>query len=75
VTDAIRACPACDSTNIYTRRATVTAPPDAYAYRCERCGERFDDPTVRPPANDGHIPGDTLAYRLSLADPEEVRGD
>jgi len=70
----VRACPACDSTNVYQRRSSIQTHEREHRFRCQDCGERFDAAVERT-RHETHGPlvgGDTLARKLAEADPEEV---
>lgn len=70
--DTIETCPECDAADIYRRRPSIQGREHVHAYRCQVCGERFDDPTTRTPENQDCLPGGTLASRLDKASPDEV---
>jgi len=81
VTDAqtdeslVTACPACDSTKLYRRSRSIQRKQGEYDYtwRCEACGERFDDPTVREKHHNAiNFEHDSLPDKLLRADPDEV---
>jgi len=77
MSDTIPACPACDSADLYKRQPKVSSPQDHdHTYRCQACGERFDDPEWRERGHSGNsVRNSTLAGKLLDADPEEVGGD
>ena len=72
MTDAVDACPECDAANPYKRSPDVSSPEHEYAYKCTRCQAEFNEPVRREAGTRNCIPGDTLAYRLTLTDPDEV---
>lgn len=74
MTDKLRACPECDSTDVYQRRSNEyqERATDKHAFRCQHCCARFDTPEYRHRRADASPPKHSLAARLLAADPDEV---
>ena len=70
--DVIEACPDCDSAYLYRRRHKNRS--HEHDWRCEGCGETFDDPNTRPPdaRRCGSERSSKLVADLLDADPNEV---
>ena len=69
------ACPACDGTKLYRRSRSIQRKKGEYdhTWRCESCGERFDDPVVREKKHTAiNFESGSLADKLYNADPDEV---
>lgn len=72
--DTIPACPACDSVSIGVVSSSRYGT-DTPAWKCEDCGERFDDPKKRPPKSREKTVTHGLAKRLAEMDADEVGDD
>lgn len=74
MSDTVKACPECDSTNNQRlTHSTSSASTHDFNYSCRDCGHRFHQPVEREPK--GHqntIRKDTLAARLEAANADEV---
>jgi transposase-like protein len=73
--DLTTACPTCDSTKLYRRSRSIQRKAGEYehTWRCESCGERFDEPTVRKRKHNAiNFESGSLADKLYRADPDEV---
>jgi len=67
-------CPDCESTRLENRVAIGHVETDSKAqYRCNDCGNRFDQPDERPAENHG-IPGagSELGSTLAEMNPEDL---
>jgi len=73
--DLTTACPACDSTKLYRRSRSIQRKAGEYehTWRCESCGERFDEPKIRERKHNAiNFESGSLADKLYNADPDEV---
>jgi ribosomal protein L37AE/L43A len=69
--DTVQACPACDSSRIWSRgHAGVNDRGRATDgdWKCKNCGEVFDEPEPRPPKSGGQQPTNGLAATLASED-------